>query len=68
MVDYREVLKAHGFDPETKEEYIEVLSQTHGDIEDAKAAMIFIADEEEIDLDGPDIEAVTDEPAIATFT
>lgn len=67
MVDYRETVRAAGFDPQTKEEWIETLRRTHGDIEDAKTTLLFIADEEGFDVDVDDIEAVTDEPPTETF-
>lgn len=67
MADYRDTIRAAGFDPQTKEEWIDVLRRTHGDIEDAKTTLLFIADEEEFAVEAEDIEAVTDEPPTATF-
>lgn len=67
MVDYRETVRAAGFDPQTKEEWIDVLRRTHGDIEDSKTTLLFIAEEEGFDVDVDDIEAVTDEPPTETF-
>jgi hypothetical protein len=67
MVDYAEVLP--GFpDPSDKEAVIEYLSEHHGDIEDGKATLLFVLDEEEIEVEAEDVEAVTDEPPTATFT
>lgn len=68
MVDYRDTIRAAGFDPKTKEEFIEVLRQSHGDIEDGKVKFLFIAEEEGFDVEVEDIETITDEPATSTFT
>jgi hypothetical protein len=68
MVDYAAVVRAAGADPDSKDEWLALLRQTHGDIEDAKASLIFIADEEGFDVEPDDVETVTDEPPTATFT
>lgn len=68
MVDYRTTVREAGFDPQTKEEWIDVLRRTHGDIEDAKTTLLFIAQEEDFEVTVDDIEAVTDEPPTETFT
>jgi hypothetical protein len=68
MVAYEEVLPdAPALDAD-KEEWIQYLRDSHGDIEDAKATAIFVFDEREEDLEAEDIEAITDEPPTATFT
>lgn len=50
-----------------KEDWARSLADQHGDIEDAKAAMVLIADEEGFELEPEDVETVTDEPPTATF-
>lgn len=67
MVDYRDVVKAAGFDPQSKAEWRDLMRQTHGDIEDGKVKFLFIAEEEGFDVDTDDIEAITDEPPTETF-
>jgi hypothetical protein len=68
MVAYEEILP-NAPDPDaSKDEWIDYLREAHGDIEDAKATLIFIADEEDFDIDTDDVEAVTDEPPTSTFT
>lgn len=67
MADYRETVRAAGFDPRTKAEWIDVLRRTHGDIEDAKTTLLFIADEEGFDVTAEDVETVTDSPPTETF-
>jgi|AKVG01.1.fsa_nt_gi hypothetical protein len=68
MVAYSQVLPRFPDDPSDKEAVKEYLRDAHGDIEDAKATLIFIADEEDFDVEPEDIEAVTSEPPTATFT
>jgi len=68
MVAYEEILPDGPSRTGSKEEWLEYLREAHGDIEDAKASLIFIADEEGFDLEPEDIEAVTDEPPTSTFT
>lgn len=68
MVDYRDTIRRAGFDPQTKQEYIDLLNKTHGDIEDGKVKFLFIAEEEGFEVEAEDIEAITDEPPTATFT
>lgn len=68
MVDYREVLPGAPPKGSSKEKWIAYLRDAHGDIEDAKASLIFISDEEGFDVEPEDIETVTDEPPTATFT
>lgn len=68
MVDYGDVLRHYDVDPSDKAAVLDALARAHGDIEDAKASLIFIADEEGFDLEAPDVETVTDEPPASTFT
>jgi len=51
-----------------KEDYVNYLRETHGDIEDPKTKFLFIAEEEDFNVEGEDIEAITEEPPTATFT
>lgn len=67
MVDYGHFLREEGIDTRDKEAVLQALRRTHGDIEDAKAAMILIADEEGFEIETEDVEAVTDEPPNNTF-
>lgn len=68
MVAYSEVLPGFPEPPRTKQQIVEYLADAHGDIEDAKATLIFVAEEEGFAVEPEDIEAVTDEPPTATFT
>jgi hypothetical protein len=68
MVAYEEVLPDSPDRGAPKDEWIDYLREAHGDIEDAKSTLIFIADEEGFDVDPDDVEAVTDEPPTSTFT
>lgn len=68
MVAYEEVLPESPGPGGSKEDWMQYLSETHGDIEDAKASLIFISDEQGFEVEAEDIEAVTDEPPTATFT
>jgi len=68
MVAYSEVLPGFPDDPSDKEAVVEYLRDAHGDIEDAKATLLFVLDEQDIEVEAEDIEAVTDEPPTATFT
>lgn len=68
MVAYEEVLPDSPGPDGSKQEWIDYLRDAHGDIEDAKASMIFISDEAEFEVTAEDIEAVTDELPTATFT
>jgi len=68
MVAYEEILPNSPPPGAPKDKWIDYLQAAHGDIEDAKATLIFIADEEGFDIDTDDVEAVTDEPPTSTFT
>jgi len=68
MVAYEQVLPGSPGPDGSKEEWIGYLRDAHGDIEDAKATLLFIADEQGFDVEADDIEAVTDEPPTSTFT
>jgi hypothetical protein len=68
MVAYEEILPDSPDPGASKAEWIDYLQEAHGDIEDAKSTLIFIADEEGFDIDTDDVEAVTDEPPTSTFT
>jgi hypothetical protein len=68
MVAYEKVLPGAPDPGSGKQAWTNYLRQAHGDIEDAKASLIFIADEEGFDIEAEDIEAVTSEPPTATFT
>jgi len=68
MVAYEEILPGFPARPRSKQEVLEYLRDAHGDIEDAKVSLIFIADEEGFDVEPEDVEFVTDEPATSTFT
>lgn len=68
MVAYEEVLPDGPGRGATKDEWIDYLRDAHGDIEDAKASLLFIAEEEDFAVEAEDVEAVTSEPPTATFT
>jgi len=68
MVDYREVLPDTPPKGAPKEEWVDYMAQAHGEIEDAKTKLLFIADEEGFDVEAKDVETVTDEPPSATFS
>jgi len=68
MVAYEEVLPGFPSKPRTKQDILEFLRDAHGDIEDAKASLIFIAEEEGFDVEPEDVAFVTDEPPTSTFT
>jgi adenosyl cobinamide kinase/adenosyl cobinamide phosphate guanylyltransferase len=68
MVAYEEVLPGFPAEPRTKQDILEYLRQAHGDIEDAKATLIFVAEEEGFDVEPEDVAFVTDEPPTSTFT
>jgi len=50
MVAYEEILPGFPATPRSKQDVLEYLRDAHGDIEDAKASLIFIADEEGFDV------------------
>jgi hypothetical protein len=68
MVAYLDVLPNAPPQDAPKDEILQYLRESHGDIEDAKATAIFIFDERDDDLEADDIETVTDEPPTSTFT
>lgn len=68
MVAYAEVLPDSPGRGAPKEEWLEYLRDAHGDIEDAKATLIFIGEEEGFDVEPEDVEVVTEEPPGSTFT
>jgi len=68
MVAYEQVLPGAPDLNAPKQEWIEYLRESHGDIEDAKATAIFIFDERDEELEADDIERITEEPPTATFT
>lgn len=68
MVAYEEVLPDSPGPGASKEEWIAYLREGHGDIEDGKVTLLFIAEAEGFEVEAEDIEAVTDEPPGATFT
>lgn len=68
MVAYEEVLPGAPPRGSPKDDWIAYLRDAHGDIEDAKASLIFIAEEEGFSVEPEDVEAVTSEPPTATFT
>lgn len=68
MVAYSQVLPNFPDDPTDKEAVKEYLRESHGDIEDAKASLLFILDEQDIEVEPEDIETVTSEPPTSTFT
>jgi hypothetical protein len=68
MVAYEEVLPGGPGPGAPKEDWIRYLRDAHGDIEDGKVTLLFIAEAEGFEVEAEDIEAVTDEPPGATFT
>jgi len=64
----RETVSRVAFRNAEKEDYVNYLRETHGDIEDPKTKFLFIAEEEDFNVEGEDIEAITEEPPTATFT
>jgi len=64
----RETVSRVAFRNAEKDDYIAYLRETHGDIEDPKTKFLFIAEEEGFNVEGEDIEAITEEPPTATFT
>jgi hypothetical protein len=68
MVAYSEVLPESPELNAPKEEWIQYLRESHGDLEDAKVTALFIFDERDDELEAEDIETITDEPPTATFT
>jgi len=68
MVAYLEVLPNAPPADAPKDEILQYLRESHGDIEDAKATAIFIFDERGEELEPDDIETITDEPPTSTFT
>lgn len=68
MVAYEEILPDSPGRNGSKEEWVDYLKDAHGDIEDAKATLLFIAEEQDFDIEPDDIEAVTSEPPTSTFT
>jgi len=68
MVAYEEVLPGAPDRGAGKQAWIDYLRDAHGDIEDAKASLIFIAEEEGFDVEPEDVAFVTDEPPTSTFT
>lgn len=52
---------------EHKEEVLTFLALAHGDPHDSKRALLFLVDDDDdFSIDGDDIEAVTQEPSVAT--
>jgi hypothetical protein len=68
MVAYEEILPGSPDPDAPKEDWIDYLSEAHGDIEDGKATLLFLLEDREEDVRAEDIGAVTDEPPTATFT
>jgi hypothetical protein len=68
MVAYLEVLPGAPSKDAPKDEILQYLRESHGDIEDAKATAIFIFADRDEELEPDDIETVTDEPPTSTFT
>jgi len=68
MVAYLEVLPNAPPPGAPKEEILQYLRESHGDIEDAKATGIFIFEDRDDELEAEDIETITDEPPVSTFT
>jgi len=68
MVAYLEVLPGAPPADAPKDEILQYLRESHGDIEDAKATAIFIFHERDQGLEPEDIETITDEPPTSTFT
>ena len=67
MVSYLDQLPPELRDPNKKEQIALYLRNAHGDIEDAKASFIYIADELDFSVETDDIETVTDEAPTDTF-
>lgn len=68
MVAYEEVLPGSPEPGAGKQAWVEYLRDAHGDIEDAKASLLFIAEEEGFEVEAEDVETVTSEPPTSTFT
>jgi len=68
MVAYSEVLPGAPELDAPKEEWVEYLRESHGELEDAKVTALFVFDERDDELEAEDIETITDEPPTATFT
>lgn len=68
MVAYEEVLPGAPDKGAGKDAWIDYLREAHGDIEDSKTTLLFLAEEEGFDVEAEDVEAVTDEPPTSTFT
>lgn len=68
-LEEQDVLAAQAIvdDRARKDDWFRMARLQHGDIEDAKAAIVLIAEEEGFDLEPEDVEFVTDEPPTATF-
>jgi hypothetical protein len=67
MVSYLDQIPPELRSPEKKDEIVLFLRESHGDIEDAKATLIYVGDELGFDVETDDIETVTDEPPTDTF-
>jgi len=67
VVRYSDQIPDDLLDPVDKQEIIRYLRQVHGDIEDAKVTLLFVADEQDFDVEPDDIEAVTDSEPVETF-
>lgn len=52
---------------EHKDEVLTFLALAHGDPEDSKRVLLLLAEEEELDVDGDDVETVTQRPPVETF-
>jgi len=68
MVAYSEVLPGAPELDAPKEEWLEYLRESHGELEDAKITALFIFDQRDDEIEAEDIETITDEPPAATFT
>jgi hypothetical protein len=68
MVAYLEVLPDAPSKDAPKDEILQYLRESHGDIEDAKATAIFVFDQRDDELEAEDIATITDEPPTSTFT
>jgi hypothetical protein len=68
MVSFRDQIPDELESAEDKEAIIQYLRQVHGDIEDAKVTLLFLADELGFEVSASDIESVTDAPPTETFT
>jgi len=67
MVSYLDQIPPELRDPNKKDQIARYLRNAHGDIEDAKASFIYIADELDFSVETEDIETVTDEEPTDTF-